>query len=117
MKVKKKKNKELESLSKAIRNISEKKDIIIEIMNSSKAFSYTIGRSIDWYKYLGKLVVSIKSKCTANYYLAIPLLNTGSIESWVFMYQNLFWNFHSSTSVILSTWKLPTWPSMTHSND
>lgn len=116
MKVKKKKQRTRESI-KSNQKYFGKKDIIIEIMNSSKAFSYTIGRSIDWYKYLGKLVVSIKSKCTANYYLAIPLLNTGSIESWVFMYQNLFWNFHSSTSVIVSTWKLPTWPSMTHSND
>lgn len=116
MKVKKKTQRTRESI-KSNQKYFGKKDIIIEIMNSSKAFSYTIGRSIDWYKYLGKLVVSIKSKCTANYYLAIPLLNTGSIESWVFMYQNLFWNFHSSTSVIVSTWKLPTWPSMTHSND
>lgn len=58
MKVRKTKNER--AYQKQSEIFRKKKDIIIEIMNSSKAFSYTIGRNIDWYKYLGKLVCLLK---------------------------------------------------------
>lgn len=55
-------------LSKTIRNIQEKntESLKLQISQKNPELSETAGGSIDWYKYLGKLVVSIKRKCLAN---------------------------------------------------
>lgn len=38
----------------------------LQIAQKNPELSYTTGESVDWYRYLGKRVVSIKHQCLAN---------------------------------------------------
>lgn len=88
----------------------------LQIAQKNAELSYTTSESVDWYKYLGKLVVSIKHKCLAN-----PL-------TWHSKYklsasvglcagQTCPGMSRAALRVLAPGWKLPTWPSTTHYDD